>query len=200
MNRRSYNAIAKEWDAARTSPLPYELPFLERLTKNTHGPARVLDLGCGTGRPIAQFLLQKGIAVTGVDEAEELLALAEERLPSGRWLRAEMETFEPDEDYDGAVIWDSMFHVPREYHESILGRVLNRMRPGSKLILTVGGSSHPPFTDTMLGQTFFYDSHVPVVVLNILKSLGTTIEHSEFINPPTSGRDKGRYGIVASVA
>jgi hypothetical protein len=31
MNRNSYNAIAKDWDAARSSLLPYERPFLERL-------------------------------------------------------------------------------------------------------------------------------------------------------------------------
>ncbi len=52
----------------------------------------------------------------------------------------------------------------------------------------------------MYGQPFFYDSHRPEAVVAILKSLGATIEHTEFINPPTTGRDKGRYGIVASVA
>ncbi|MGB5241123.1 MAG: class I SAM-dependent methyltransferase [Prochlorococcaceae cyanobacterium] len=200
MNRRSYNAIAKDWDSARSSLLPYEIPFLERLTSNLLSPAKVLDLGCGTGRPVAEFLVHKGIAVTGIDQAEDLLAIARARFPAGRWLRAEMETFEPDEKYDGAVIWDSLFHIPREHHELILRRVLRSMVKGSRLILTVGGSDHPPFTDTMFGQTFFYDSHAPTAVINILKSLDATIEHAEFINPPTSGRDKGRYGIVASVA
>jgi hypothetical protein len=33
-----------------------------------------------------------------------------------------------------------------------------------------------------------------------MKSLGANIEISEFINPPTSGRDKGRLGILARVA
>ncbi len=111
-----------------------------------------------------------------------------------------METFAPDEEYDGAVVWDALFHIPREHHESILRTVLRSMRKGSTLILTVGGSEHPPFTDTMFGQTFFYDSHAPVVVLEILRSLGTIVEHAETINLPTSGRDKGRYGIVACVA
>ncbi len=67
-------------------------------------------------------------------------------------------------------------------------------------MLTVGGSNHPPFTDTMFGQSFFYDSHSPVAILKVLESLRFTVEHAEFINPPTGGRDKGRYGIVASVA
>lgn len=61
----------------------------------------------------------------------------------------------------------------------------------------VGGSDQLPFTDTMYGHTFFYDSLTPEGTLALLVSLGTVIEHSEFINPPTKGRDKGRYGIVA---
>jgi len=198
LNRRSYNAIAKDWDAARTSLLPYEIPFLERLTKGLTSSARVLDLGCGTGRPVAEFLLRQGFSVTGVDQAEDLLALARERFPEGRWLHAQMETYQPDEDYDGVVVWDSLFHVPREHHGPILRRVLRSMRPGSRLMLTVGGSDHPPFTDTMFGQSFFYDSHTPEAMVDILKSLGAVVEHAEFLNLPTSGRDKGRYGIVAS--
>jgi ubiquinone/menaquinone biosynthesis C-methylase UbiE len=96
MNRHSYNAIAKDWDAARSRLLPYERPFLKRLTNNLPRPAKVLDLGCGTGRPVVEFLLRNGHSVTGVDQAEDLLSLARERLPEGRWLQAEMETFAPD--------------------------------------------------------------------------------------------------------
>jgi SAM-dependent methyltransferase len=190
LNRRSYNAIAKDWDAARTTLFPYELPFLDRLTNSLLRGARILDLGCGTGRPVAAFLIRQGYAVTGVDQAEDLLALARERLPEGRWLQAKMEEFEPDEKYDGAVVWDSLFHIPRKHHEPILRNVLRSLRTGSKIMLTVGGSEHPPFTDTMYGQVFFYDSHAPEAAMEILKSLGATVEHAEFINPPTSGRDE----------
>ena len=199
MNRHSYNAIAKDWDQARSALLPSERRFLDRLTGRLHRSSKILDLGCGTGRPIAESLLRQGLSVTGVDQAENLLALARERLPRGRWLHAQMETFEPDENYDGAVVWDSLFHVPREHHAPILRRVLASLLPGSKMILTVGGSAHPPFTDTMYGESFFYDSHSPEAISEVLNSLGATIDHAEFINPPTGGRDKGRYAIVASV-
>jgi SAM-dependent methyltransferase len=200
MNRLSYNAIVKDWDAARSALFAYEPAFLERLLLGLQPPARILDLGCGTGRPIGEFLLKRGFLVTGVDQAEELLALARQRLPEGRWLHAPMEAFDPDEAYDGAVIWDSLFHVPREQMEPILRKVVRGLKPGARLMLTVGGSDHPPFTDTMYGQTFFYDSLTPEGTLALLTSLGTVIEHGEFINPPTAGRDKGRYGIVARLA
>ncbi|MES3003794.1 MAG: class I SAM-dependent methyltransferase [Pseudomonadota bacterium] len=200
MNRRSYNSISEEWDAARSAFFPYESAFLDRFLRGLDPPARILDLGCGTGRPIAEHLLKLGFELTGVDQAENMLSLARQRFPEGRWIQAEMESFEPDEDYDGAVIWDSLFYVKREHFEPILRRVVRSLRPGARLMLTVGGSDHPAFKDSMFGQTFFYDSLPPAQTVSVLRGLGATIDHAEFINAPTKGRDKGRYGIVASVA
>lgn len=200
MNRRSYNAIAMKWDAARSSLHRHEPAFLEHLLLNLQAPARILDLGCGTGRPIAEFLLKKGFLVTGVDQAENLLALARQRFPESRWRQAEMEAFEADETYDTAIIWDSIFHVPKEHHESILAKVLHSLRPAGRLMLSVGGSDHPAFTDTMYEHTFFYDSLTPEKTISVLQELGAIIEHASFINLPTTGRDKGRFGIVASTS
>ena len=52
-------------------------------------------------------------------------------------------------------------------------------------------------TDTMFGHTFFYDSHPPPRMLDLLAARGFVPVISEFINPPTTGRDKGRYAVVA---
>lgn len=48
MNRLSYNAIAKDWDAARSALFDYEPAFLDRLLLGLQPPAKILDLGCGT--------------------------------------------------------------------------------------------------------------------------------------------------------
>jgi hypothetical protein len=57
MNRVSYNAIAKDWDAACSALFDYEPAFLERLLLGLQPPAKILDLGCGTGRPITEMAL-----------------------------------------------------------------------------------------------------------------------------------------------
>lgn len=61
-------------------------------------------------------------------------------------------------------------------------------------------TSGATFTDTMFERTFFYGSHPPKAALVLLEELGYRIVHHEFLNPPTSGRDKGRFAIVASAA
>ena len=200
MNRESYNAIASSWDAARAAFSGREREYVDALLDGLPVPSSVLDLGCGTGRPIAEYILSKGHHVTGVDQAEALLTLARARHPRATWLHATMEAFVPTERFHAIVCWDALFHIDRSQHESLLARFANMLWPGGRVMLTVGGSAHPAFTDAMYGQTFFYDSHPPETVLALLGRVGFEPVIAEFMNLPTSGRDKGRYAIVARLA
>jgi SAM-dependent methyltransferase len=197
VNHYSYNQIAAAWDEARNT-FGRERKYFDAFLEGVPVPSSFLDLGCGTGRPVAEHLLSLGHRVTGVDQAEELLALARERFPQGRWIEARLEEYEPAEKYAGVICWDALFHIPRETHERILARAAGCLDPGGRLVLSVGGSEHQAFTDTMLGETFFYDSHQPERVVEILGSLGFEMLVAEFLDLPTSGRDKGRFAIVAS--
>jgi cyclopropane fatty-acyl-phospholipid synthase-like methyltransferase len=201
INRGSYDAIAREWDEARASFHGSERRYLDAMLDGLATPARILDLGCGTGRPMAEYVLLRGHHVTGVDQSEKLLAIARARFPQGKWIRSRIEDFPVDVDstsaYDGAIAWDSLFHIERERHEGILGKVHRALATGGRLMLTAGGSAHPAFTDTMFDHEFFYDSHTPERLVELLRELGFEIVVNEFMNLPTSGRDKGRIAIVA---
>jgi Cyclopropane fatty acid synthase and related methyltransferases len=200
MNRESYNKIAAQWDAARVTFHSHEQRYLEALLEGLPSSSSILDLGCGTGRPMAEFVLAHGHRVTGVDQSEALLSIARYRLPQADWIQSRIEDFAFDGCYDGAICWDSLFHIDRSYHRAILSSIHTCLAPGARLMVTVGGSANPAFTDTMFGQEFFYDSHPPEQVLSILSDLGFEFLISEFMDLPTSGRDKGRYAIVARKA
>src|SRR5262249_1166098 len=51
---------------------------------------RVLDVGCGTGKAVAE-LVARGLLATGVDRSEEMLARARERFPLGDFRAATAE-------------------------------------------------------------------------------------------------------------
>lgn len=200
MNRDSYNAIAASWDGARIDFYGREREYVDALLDGLPVPSEVLDLGCGTGRPIAEYLLSRGHRVTGVDQAEEMLALARSRYPDATWIASPIEAFQPAARFDAIVCWDALFHIPRAAHAALFARFARLLQPGGRLMVTVGGSAHPAFTDTMFGHTFFYDSHPPDTALGLLAGAGFTPIISEFMNPPTAGRDKGRYAIVARLS
>lgn len=197
LNRDSYNAIAAQWDAARTTLQERERVHLEALVAGLPVPSSILDLGCGTGRPVAAHLLELGHRVTGVDQAEALLALARRRHPQAQWIHAAIETFTPGGQRFAAIVcWDTLFHLDRALHATLFTRFADWLVPGGRLMLSFGGSAHPSFTDTMYDRTFFYDSHAPEQALALLASAGFAPVLSGHLNLPTSGRDKGRYGVL----
>ena len=149
---------------------------------------------------MAEYVVSRGRHVIGVDQSEALLGLARGSMPAERWIPAPIESYEISCEYLGAIIWDSLFHIPRAEHAGILGKVVTSLPAGGRLMVTVGGSTHPPFTDVMFAQSFYYDSHTPVETEAILKGLGCRLLLAEFMSVPDGGRDKGRYAIVAEKA
>lgn len=77
------------WSPTYDRPLrlfAIEAPPLRRLLDGL-APDDVLDAACGTGRHSA-YLADRGDIVVGVDQSPEMLALAADKVPGGRFLPA----------------------------------------------------------------------------------------------------------------
>lgn len=200
MNRDSYNKIAHAWGSARNNFFGREREYIDLILSAVPNGSTILDVGCGTGRPMAEYIISRGHHIVGVDQSEEMLAIARQNFPNETWVLCPMEAYEPQVDYQGALVWDSLFHVRRTEHEPVIRRVVSRLPSGGRIMLTIGGSAHPAFTDFMYGQEFYYDSNTPEETEQLLLRLGCRLKIAEYMNVPNGGRDKGRYAIVAEKA
>lgn len=200
MNRDSYNKIAHAWGSARSGFFGREREYIDAVLLAVPKGSTILDVGCGTGRPMAEYVTSQGHHVVGVDQSEEMLEIAWRTFPNETWVLSPMEAYDPQVVYQGALIWDSLFHVRRTEHEPIISKVVSGLPSGGRVMLTVGGSAHPAFTDFMYGQEFYYDSNTPEETEGILLRLGCRMKIAEYMNVPDGGRDKGRYAIVAEKA
>ena len=196
-NRDSYDAIASQWAAARTDFYGRERAYLDAFLDGLPTPAHLLDLGCGSGKPMAEYLLARGHQVTGVDQSVAMLTLARQRFSAARWVESTIEDYASDDAFDGILCWDALFHIDRAVHQRLLTGSAAMLRPNGRLMLTAGGSAHPAFTDRMFDHEFGYDSHPPETLLALLDAEGFEVVLYEFMNRPTGGRDKGRVAIVA---
>ncbi|ELI5732482.1 trans-aconitate 2-methyltransferase [Vibrio fluvialis] len=196
--KTDYDAIAEDWNRLRTHLPAPDLALFELFRCYIPPQGRVLDLGCGHGIPIAAMMTERGYTLTGVDRSERLLSLARSAMPQQEWIQSELESFEPVGHYHGVIIWDSMFHLPRHEHLTLLGKVFEALEPEGVVILSSGGSDTdlPPFTDIMLGHEFFYDAFPVPVLLRHCREMGFRILRHELVNEPDGGRDKGRLGVV----
>ncbi|MBY8034653.1 class I SAM-dependent methyltransferase [Vibrio fluvialis] len=196
--KTDYDAIAEDWNRLRTHLPAPDLALFELFRCYIPPQGRVLDLGCGHGIPIAAMMTERGFTLTGVDRSERLLSLARSAMPQQEWIQSELESFEPVGHYHGVIIWDSMFHLPRHEHLTLLGKVFEALEPEGVVILSSGGSDTdlPPFTDIMLGHEFFYDAFPVSVLLRHCREMGFRILRHELVDEPDGGRDKGRLGVV----
>ncbi|HAT9115196.1 TPA: methyltransferase domain-containing protein, partial [Legionella pneumophila subsp. pneumophila] len=48
-----------------------EQSYLELLQNKLPSKGKILDVGCGTGEPMAQFLIKQGYEVTGIDASHK---------------------------------------------------------------------------------------------------------------------------------
>lgn len=135
--RDIYERNAARFDAERSKHL-YEKIWLDRFAALLPPKASVLDVGCGSGDPIAKYLTSLGIAVTGIDAAQAMIDLACAKFPEGAWLQADMRELDLGQQFDGVVGWNSFFHLTQTEQRGVLPRLANHLAPGGTLMLTVG--------------------------------------------------------------
>jgi SAM-dependent methyltransferase len=62
-----YRRHAVQWDVARRSRGWNDRIWIDAFAMRLARGSRVLDLGCAGGEPVARFLVEQGMQVTGVD-------------------------------------------------------------------------------------------------------------------------------------
>lgn len=196
-----YDSIAAEWGAARARLLPKEERYLSLALAPLTGSGVVLDLGCGTGHPMATHIATLGHRIVGVDGSSKMLAVAQARLPAHQWIHERIERVELDDVFDAVVCWDSLFHLPRTQWAGVISNVHRWLRPAGRLMLSSGGNVDPNgggFTDTMFGHEFFYDSLPADELLDLLDVVGFDVIVHEMCDQPDGDRNKGKRATVAA--
>ncbi|MGZ9101168.1 MAG: methyltransferase domain-containing protein, partial [Brevundimonas sp.] len=101
----------------------------------------VLDLGCGSGEPIAGYLIGQGRRVTGVDAAPGLIDLCRARFPDQEWQVADMRGLDLGRAFDGVIAWHSAFHLTPADQQTMFTVYARHVKPGGVLMFTSGGAA-----------------------------------------------------------
>jgi SAM-dependent methyltransferase len=157
--RGIYERQAAVWDATRVRTL-LERRWIDRALDLVPSGAPVLDLGCGSGEPIAAYLISRGHPVCGVDFAAPMLALARARFPQQDWVLADMRRLDLDRRFGAIIGWDSFFHLTGDDQRATIPRLAAHLVPGGALLLTVGPDEGEALGDVG-GETLYHASLAP---------------------------------------
>lgn len=139
----TYDRVAADFQARRTRSL-FEKPSLDRMlgiAPRNVSPRRLLDLGCGTGAPIATYLADRGMAITGVDGARAMLDLFEATLPRAKAVHADMRTLDLGTQFDAILAWNSFFHLSPDAQRAMFPVFARHAAPKAALMFTCGPSA-----------------------------------------------------------
>lgn len=150
------------------------------------GPApEILDLGCGFGVPVGEYLLAKGCRVTGVDTAPALIEMAEQALREGQWQVGDMRGLDLGRRFDGILAWHSFFHLTAEEQRAMFPVFAAHARSGSILMFTSGPEAGEALGE-FEGEELYHASLDPKEYESLLADQGfQVIDH--MANDPDCG-------------
>ncbi|QDY69385.1 class I SAM-dependent DNA methyltransferase [Qingshengfaniella alkalisoli] len=145
----------------------------------------VPDIGCGTSRPIAGYLIANGCHVSGVDGAHALIDMARENFPDHLWITADMRDLPPLGRFHGLVAWHSFCHLTPQDQRLMFATFGRLTHPGATLLFT-SGTTHGEAIGTFEGQPLYHGSLDSAEYCDLMQTTGfEVIRHIE--NDPTCG-------------
>lgn len=185
-----YRRHAKAWTTARNATALatrlIEHSWLEAFTALLPPGAAVLDIGCGSGLPVAKRLHDQGLVVTGVDSAPEMIALFRQNLPDQQAHVADMRSLALGQRFNGLIAWDSFFHLSPDHQRRMFPIFREHAAPGAVLMFTSG-----PASGEVLGalenEPLYHASLDGDEYRSLLRDNGFTVAHHVVEDPDCGG-------------
>ncbi len=189
INETSYSRICESWHQyRRKSPVNRCVTDFAGYLK-PH--ARILDIGCGTGYPIAAYLSGQGFRVHGIDISQPMIEKARAlRLPEATFSVQDILEYNTPDKYDGVVAFDSLWHIAHDRQAEIYPIISSLTNPGGYFLFT-HGKSDGSVSGEMFGERFEYSALDVQAVHALLRNNGFEILSSmeNYVEETTGDRD-----------
>jgi cyclopropane fatty-acyl-phospholipid synthase-like methyltransferase len=96
--------------------------------------SRVLDVGCGTGKPVSYRLAEVGHDVTGIDISQNMIDIASRQV-KGAFKKVDMTKYQPATKVNCIFAIFSLFNLSRSQTHSMVSKFFEWLGPGGRLVL-----------------------------------------------------------------
>jgi len=193
-NKLAYNQMAGAYlqDRSRLRSHRYVTKFEEIL----HRQADILDLGCGAGMPVDDYLLKKGHLVTGLDISETQINMAKQRCKNGAFFVKDISDLkEAEYQVDAVISLYTIFHLPKKTHLDFLKKIASFLPVGGKLLISMGEDNFEAEHD-LYGQKVWSSHYDARTNLEMVKNAGFEILLKEI---DQSGQEKHLFVLAEKI-
>ena len=121
--KEGYNKAAEDYSKNRDQFK--NINYLEKLIELLKTNSKILDLGCGSEKPIDKFLTDNGFQVIGIDISNKQIELARKNVPEAKFeIKDISELKENEYRVDAVVSFYTIFHLKRETHSNIFKKLI----------------------------------------------------------------------------
>ncbi|PKX89279.1 uncharacterized protein P174DRAFT_470423 [Aspergillus novofumigatus IBT 16806] len=189
-----FNALGERYEDAYADS-PGLLQITEHVVSKLPRSSHVLDVGCGTGKPVAAALASAGHTVYGIDVAENMVRIAASQV-NGTFSTADMRTYTPPVKMDAVFAIYSLFQIQPSDTHKVVYRFAEWLKEDGILVLGVTPSSalvggkgvHDPVWDCMRSKVTWMERPVSELYLsqsawlNLLREAGFAVEVEKMFN------------------
>ena len=132
-----YDGLGLKYEAAFGHD-PGLQSFLERGLSLLAPQSNVLDVGCGTGKPTSQAVVDAGHRLLGIDYSAKMIEISRQQISAGTFRRTNMLDYELEDgaaQFDAAFVIFSLFHFTRDELKQAVGRFADCIAPGGYLFV-----------------------------------------------------------------
>lgn len=151
-----YKKHARAWTELRGKFL-YEKAWLDRFLTLIPAHSHILDLGCGSAKPIAVYLIEQANTVTGVDSSDVMIEMAKKNFPEHTWILADMRTVNLNRKFDAILAWDSFFHLTQQDQRDMF-EIFNQYTKAGAALMFTSGPSQGEVVGEMFGDALYHAS------------------------------------------
>jgi SAM-dependent methyltransferase len=195
-----FDAIGSGYQDAFGRP-PVVDRAVRQLLESLPPAARVLDIGSGTGRPVAQDLAAAGHRVTGLDVSPVMVDLARAQVPGAEFVCADVrEWTSAPESWDAVCAFFPFLQMSRADTEGVLADIARWLVPGGSLSLVTVPMDAEDVPVEFLGRLVRLTSFAAPDLVSRVEAAGLRIvgTHSEVFEPDKPGAQAEEHLLITA--
>ena len=163
--------------------LPTQAASIEWVKANLEArkPAKCLDMGCGTGRPVCSELAKAGHDVLGIDISGAMIEDARKKVPNARFEKTDMSDYNTDSaSFDAITVYFSMIAgMTQDRIRESIRNIYHWLKPGGVFVFATVPIAGNNLEIKWMGRPVLVSSLEADEIVAWMQNIGFEVVHNE---------------------